>query len=51
VRVTIGLTAWRARFDGTAFGSHNADSFLGGVQVGCDYQIGGWVFRFQGDYD
>jgi outer membrane immunogenic protein len=36
---------------GTAFGSHNADSFIGGVQAGCNYQVGGWVFGVQGDYD
>jgi outer membrane immunogenic protein len=36
---------------GTAFGSHDADSFLGGVQGGCNYQVGGWVFGIQGDYD
>jgi outer membrane immunogenic protein len=36
---------------GTAFGSHDADSFLGGVQAGCNYQVGGWVFGIQGDYD
>jgi len=36
---------------GTAFGSHDADSFLGGVQAGCNYQVGGWVIGVQGDYD
>jgi outer membrane immunogenic protein len=36
---------------GTAFGSHDADSFIGGVQAGCNYQVGGWVFGIQGDYD
>jgi len=24
---------------------------LGGVQAGCNYQVGGWVFGVQGDYD
>jgi outer membrane immunogenic protein len=32
----------------------NGDTFsggLGGAQVGCNYQIGGWVFGIQGDWD
>jgi outer membrane immunogenic protein len=34
-----------------ALGSHDADSWLGGVQAGCDYQFnGGWVIGIQGDY-
>jgi outer membrane immunogenic protein len=34
---------------GTSF---DADSWLGGVQVGCNYQFaGGWVIGIQGDYD
>jgi outer membrane immunogenic protein len=36
---------------GTSFGSHDADSVIGGVQGGCNYQVGGWVFGIQGDYD
>jgi outer membrane immunogenic protein len=24
---------------------------LGGAQAGCNYQVGGWVFGIQGDYD
>ena len=35
---------------GSAFGSHDADSVIGGVQGGCNYQVGGWVFGIQGDY-
>jgi len=32
-------------------GSHDADSWLGGFQGGCDYQFaGGWVIGIQGDY-
>src|SRR5271166_2819550 len=38
-------------FFGTDFGSHNANGWLGGAQVGCNYQVGGWVFGIQGDYD
>jgi len=39
-------------FVGQAFGSHNANSWIGGAQVGCDYQFaGGWVVGIQGDYD
>ena len=34
-----------------ALGSHDADSWLGGVQAGCDYQFaGGFVIGIQGDY-
>jgi outer membrane immunogenic protein len=35
------------------FGSHDASSFIGGLQAGCNYQIFGtnWVFGIQGDYD
>ena len=36
---------------GTSFGSHNLNGGLGGVQVGCNYQAGNWVFGIQGDYD
>jgi outer membrane immunogenic protein len=40
-------------FLGQSFGSHDANSWLAGVQVGCDYQVvgTGWVFGIQGDYD
>src|SRR5262245_10580704 len=32
-------------------GSHDANSVLGGIQAGCDYQFaGGWVIGIQGDY-
>jgi outer membrane immunogenic protein len=37
---------------GTAFGSHDPTGFLGGAQVGCDYQFAGsYVIGIQGDYD
>ena len=36
---------------GQSFGSHDANGWLGGVQAGCNYQVGGWVFGIQGDYD
>ena len=36
---------------GQSFGSHDANSWLGGVQAGCNYQVGNWVFGIQGDYD
>jgi outer membrane immunogenic protein len=36
---------------GSSFGSHTASGGLGGVQAGCNYQVGGWVFGVQGDYD
>jgi outer membrane immunogenic protein len=35
----------------SAFGSHDANGWLGGIQGGCNYQVGGWVFGIQGDYD
>jgi outer membrane immunogenic protein len=47
---------WTVRTPGGAFygqslGGHDADSWLGGVQAGCDYQLaGGFVIGFQGDY-
>jgi outer membrane immunogenic protein len=44
-------TAFGPAVAGTAFGSHDADSVIGGVQAGCNYQVGGWVFGIQGDYD
>src|SRR5271165_2681493 len=33
------------------FGSSTASGALGGAQVGCNYQVGAWVFGIQGDYD
>jgi outer membrane immunogenic protein len=36
---------------GQSAGSHDLDSWLGGVQAGCDYQFaGGFVIGIQGDY-
>jgi outer membrane immunogenic protein len=35
---------------GISYGSHDADSVLGGFQGGCNYQVGSWVFGIQGDY-
>src|SRR5204862_8057465 len=32
-------------------GSHDANSFLGGIQGGCNYQAAGWVFGAQADFD
>jgi outer membrane immunogenic protein len=31
--------------------SQDVDGWLGGGQVGCNYQTGPWVFGIQGDYD
>jgi outer membrane immunogenic protein len=43
---------WRVADTGATIGSHDADSWLGGVQAGCNYQFaGGWVVGIQGDYD
>jgi outer membrane immunogenic protein len=36
---------------GTSYGSNTASGALGGLQAGCNYQVGGWVFGLQGDYD
>src|ERR1700694_5727684 len=33
------------------FGTNTASGALGGLQAGCNYQVGGWVFGIQGDYD
>jgi outer membrane immunogenic protein len=33
------------------FGNNTANGVLGGAQAGCNYQVGGWVFGIQGDYD
>jgi outer membrane immunogenic protein len=33
------------------FGSNTTSGALGGIQAGCNYQAGGWVFGIQGDYD
>jgi len=50
-----GLWARKEWTNTTFFGSgtaHDADSWLGGVQAGCNYQFaGGWVIGIQGDYD
>jgi outer membrane immunogenic protein len=43
-------TDWNDTVFGS-FGSNTASGALGGVQVGCNYQVGGWVFGIQGDYD
>lgn len=36
---------------GTSLGSTTANGGLGGLQGGCNYQVGNWVFGIQGDYD
>src|SRR5436190_15329829 len=36
---------------GASFGSSTASGAIGGVQAGCNYQAGAWVFGVQGDYD
>jgi outer membrane immunogenic protein len=33
------------------FGTNTTSGVLGGAQAGCNYQVGGWVFGIQGDYD
>jgi outer membrane immunogenic protein len=54
--VWAGQKDWVVRTPGGAFfgqslGGHDADGWLGGAQVGCDYQFaGGFVIGVQGDY-
>jgi outer membrane immunogenic protein len=42
-------TQWH--FGGVEFADHRADGLVGGVQIGCDYQAGAWVFGVQGMFD
>ena len=42
-------TTWHD--NGLEFASHDADGVIGGGQVGCDYQVGAWVFGIQGLFD
>ena len=42
---------WSDPATGDVFAKHHANGFLGGVQVGCNYQTGAFVFGVQGDYD
>jgi outer membrane immunogenic protein len=44
-------TNWTIAANGQAITNQNISSFLGGGQVGCNYQISAWVFGVQGDYD
>lgn len=37
--------------DPAALGQHGADGFVGGGQVGCDYQFGHWVIGAQGMFE
>jgi len=41
---------WNDGFFGD-FGTNTASGALGGIQGGCNYQVGAWVFGIQGDYD
>lgn len=36
---------------GTSLGGHAAGGWLAGVQMGCNYQVGNWVFGAQGGFD
>ena len=36
---------------GADLGSHTASGFIGGGQIGCDYQAGMWVFGLQGMFE
>lgn len=35
---------------GASAGSHQADGWLGGVQLGANYQVGAWVFGIEGQF-
>ena len=35
---------------GQSLGGHDVESWIGGVQAGCDYQFAGVVLGVQGDY-
>jgi outer membrane immunogenic protein len=51
---SVGINPFGAvAFPAIGFGSHDANSGLGGLQIGCNYQVpgSGWVFGIQGDYD
>src|SRR5271165_3528978 len=37
-------------FFGQSLGGHDVESWIGGVQAGCDYQFAGVVLGVQGDY-
>src|ERR1700730_14710238 len=49
--ITVSGIAVPAAPAGAGFGTHTASGGIGGLQGGCDYQIGTWVFGLQGDYD
>jgi outer membrane immunogenic protein len=38
-------------FAGSPFGRYNPDGFVGGGQIGCDYQSGSWVVGVRGLFD
>jgi outer membrane immunogenic protein len=40
-----------APFDRADLGSNNGSAAVGGGQIGCDYQVGNWVFGAQGLFD
>lgn len=35
---------------GTSLGGHSASGWLAGFQMGCDYQVGNWVFGAEGGF-
>jgi outer membrane immunogenic protein len=42
---------WSDSTTGVAHSTQDISSWLGGGQVGCNYQVSTWVFGVQGDYD
>src|SRR5713101_4286569 len=46
-----GVTALAVAPLGIGLGGHDASDGIGGIQAGCNWQVGGWVFGVQGDFD
>ena len=36
---------------GASLGGHDANGWLAGIQIGCNYQVSNWVFGAQGGFD
>ena len=47
----FGKKDWSDPEVGLPAGSHDINGVVGGGQVGCDYQVGAWVFGIQGLFD
>ena len=47
----FGHKDWRVTADGASISGQDVTDLVLGGQLGCDYQVGTWVFGIQGDYD